>query len=187
MRHRPTMFNAVIDCRRYLDLDPGSGRSLFVGQIRSPQRRVTGELPESENGTRQIPEHSCLSDLARCVLHIFSMGWSLAWGPGTIRMRKERVWSSAIERTARPVRGAYRASPRWATFNDGIVVVCFLALVGVVVVGGLFMLLSWVTTTLPTNTRIACPQQATCEASASDGGQSVLGDDGPAREPKPTP
>ena len=102
-------------------------------------------------------------------------------------MHRERVWNAAIERTAHSVRGAHRASPHRTTFNDGIVVVCFLALVGVVVVGGLFMLLSWVTTTLPTNTRIACPQQATCEASASDGGQSVLGDDGPAREPKPTP
>ena len=102
-------------------------------------------------------------------------------------MQKERVWSSATERTARSVRGAYRASPHWATFNDGIVVVCFLALVGVVVIGGLFMLLSWITTTLPANTRIACPQQPTCEASASDGGQSILGNDGPAGELKPTP
>ena len=102
-------------------------------------------------------------------------------------MRRERVWNSATERTARPVRGAYRASPHRTTFNDGIVVVCFLALVGLVVVGGLFILLSWVTTTLPANTRIACPQQPICEASASDGGQSILGDDGPARELKPTP
>jgi hypothetical protein len=81
----------------------------------------------------------------------------------------------ATERPARPVREAYRASPHRTTFNDGIVVVCLLALVGLVVVGGLFMLLSWVTTTLPANTRIACPHQAACEASAPDETQPALG------------
>jgi hypothetical protein len=90
-------------------------------------------------------------------------------------MHRERVWNSATERTARPVHGAYRASPHRTTFNDGIVVVCFLALVGLVVVGGLFMLLSWVSTTLPANTRIACPHQPGCETSAPAETQPVLG------------
>ena len=102
-------------------------------------------------------------------------------------MRRERVWNSATDRTARPVRGAYRASPRWATFNDGIVVVCFLVLVGLVVVSGLFMLLSWVSTTLPANTTIACPHQPACEASASDETQLILGGNGRTHELKPTP
>jgi hypothetical protein len=85
-------------------------------------------------------------------------------------MHRERVWNSnsATECTARPVRGAYRATPHRTTFNDGIVVVCFLALVGLVVVGGLFVLLSWVSTALPANTRIACPHQPGCETSAPD-------------------
>jgi len=102
-------------------------------------------------------------------------------------MSRERVWNSATERTARPVRGAYRASPRWATFNDGIVVVCFLALVGLVVVSSLFMLVSWVSTTLPASTTIACPQQPACEASAPDEAQLIFGGDGRSRELKPTP
>ena len=108
-------------------------------------------------------------------------------GPGSFQMQGERVWNSAIERTARHVRGAYRASPHGTTFNDGIVVVCFLALVGLVVVGGLFMLLSWVTTTLPTNARVACPHGPACEAAAPGETQSDLGDDGRTRELKPTP
>jgi hypothetical protein len=91
-------------------------------------------------------------------------------------MHRERVWGSATERTARPVGGAYRGSPHRTTLNDGIVVVCFLALVGLVVVGGLFMLLSWVTTTLPANARIACPHQPGCETSAPDETQPALGD-----------
>jgi hypothetical protein len=115
------------------------------------------------------------------------MGSSLAWGPGSFQMHRERVWNSATERTVRPVRGAYRASPHWTKFNDGIVVVCFLALVGLVVVGGLFMLLSWVTTTLPTNTRIACPYGPACETSAPDETQLDLGDGGRTGELKPAP
>jgi hypothetical protein len=100
-------------------------------------------------------------------------------------MHRERVWNSATERSARPVRGAYRASPRWTTFNDGIVVVCFLALVGLVVVGGLFILLSWVTATLPANTRIPCTHQPGCETSAPDETQPALGRP-PAQELTPT-
>jgi len=136
---------------------------------------LPGELPESENGTRPIAGLSCRSDLARYLLHICCMGSSLAWGPGTFQMHRERVWNSPTERTARPVRGAHRASPHRTTFNDGIVVVCFVALLGVVVVGGLFMLLSWVTTTVPANTRIACPHQPACEASVPDATQPALG------------
>ena len=89
-------------------------------------------------------------------------------------MHRDGVWNSATERTARPVR-ANRASPHWTTFNDGIVVVSLLALVGLVVVGGLLMLLSGVTTTLPANTRIACPHQPACEASAPDETEPAFG------------
>ena len=83
-------------------------------------------------------------------------------------MHREHVWTSATERTADSVRGAHRASPHRTTFNDGFVAVCFLALFGLVVIGGLFVLLSWVTTPLPGSTRIACPHQPGCETSAPD-------------------
>ena len=62
-----------------------------------------------------------------------------------------------------------------------------LALVGLVVASGLFMLLSWASTTLPANTTIACPQQPGCEASTPDETQLILGGDGRIRELKPTP
>ena len=117
------------------------------------------------------------------MLRIAGMGSSLTWGPGTFQMQRERVWNSATERTARSDRGAHRASPHRTTFNDGIVVICLLGLVGVAVVGGLFMLLSWVSTTVPANTRTACPRQPACEASASEETQPAFGD---ARAPEPT-
>ena len=162
-------------------------RLRLSGKNASRDAVFLGEVPERESGIRPIPGSCCRSDLARHVLRIFCMGSSLAWGPGSFQMLRERMWNSATERTARPVRGAYRASPHRATFNDGVVVVCFLALVGLVVVGGLFMLLSWVTTTLPTNARIACPRGPACETSAPDETQLFLGDDGQTREPKPIP
>ena len=102
-------------------------------------------------------------------------------------MHRERVWNSVTDRAVRLDHGAHRTSPRRTTFNDGVVVVCLLALVGVVVFGGLLMLLSWVTTTLPVNARIACPHLPDCVAQAPDGTQSVLGGDARAHEPKLTP
>jgi hypothetical protein len=102
-------------------------------------------------------------------------------------MHRERVWTSVTDRAVRLDHGAHRTSPRRTTFNDGVVVVCFLALVGLVVLGGLLMLLSWITTTLPVNARIACPDLPACVAPAPDGTQSIPGDDARAHEPKLTP
>lgn len=100
-------------------------------------------------------------------------------------MQRERVWNSGTDRAGRLDRGAHRASPRRTTFDDGIVVVCVLALVGLVLLGGLLMLLSWITTTLPVNARIACPHLPACEAWAPDGTPSVLGDEARVHEPTP--
>ena len=101
-------------------------------------------------------------------------------------MHRERVWNSVSDRAVRLDHGAHRASPRQKSFDDGVIVVCFLALVGLVVLGGLLMLLSWVTTTLPVNARIACPHLPACVVPAPDGTPSVLEDDARAHEPKLT-
>ena len=106
---------------------------------------------------------------------------------GTFQIHKERVQKSAAVHTVRVDRGAYRAGSRGASFNDWIPVVCFLALVGVVVVGGLLMLFSWVTTTLPGRVGTACPPPTDCVAPELVETQSVLGDDARSYEPKPTP
>jgi hypothetical protein len=48
------------------------------------------------------------------------------------------------------------------------VAVCFLALVGVVVLGGFLMLFSWFTATRPTDPAMACHTAQGCGISAAD-------------------
>ncbi len=115
------------------------------------------------------------------------MGSSLASGSGIFRRHRESVRNSGAVHVDHVDRRAYRTSSRRTSFNDWIPVVCFLALVGVVVIGGLLMLFSWVTARFPASARMACPQLSGCVVPAPDGVQSVLGDDTRANEPKLTP
>jgi hypothetical protein len=114
----------------------------------------------------------------------YGMGASLASGSGTFQIRRERAQKSAAVHTVRVDSGAYSASSRWASFNDWIPVVCFLALVGAVVLGGLLMLFSLVTTTLPARAGTECllPE---CVAPAPV--ETLFGDDARAYEPQLTP
>jgi hypothetical protein len=66
---------------------------------------------------------------------------------------------------------------RRITFNDGIVGACFLVLVGLVVLGSLLMLLSWVTATLPPSMLRSCPEFDVCGPPALDGNESLSVDD----------
>jgi hypothetical protein len=66
---------------------------------------------------------------------------------------------------------------RRINFNDGIVCVCFLVLVGLVVLGSLLMLLSWVTATLPPSMLRSCPEVDVCGPPALDGNESSSADD----------
>jgi hypothetical protein len=66
---------------------------------------------------------------------------------------------------------------RRITFNDGIVSVCFLVLIGLVVLGSLLMLLSWVTATLPPSMLRSCPEVDVCGPPALDGNESLSVDD----------
>jgi hypothetical protein len=66
--------------------------------------------------------------------------------------------------------------------DDVIVAVCFLALIGLVLIGGPLMILSRVAATLPVSPRIACPEFYDCLAAEPDGNEAVLVDhliDGP--------
>lgn len=77
--------------------------------------------------------------------------------PTVMSMQREQTWNLVLRGSARVVRGVDRAGSSRATFNESVVAVCFLVLVGVVMVGALLMLFSWVTTTLPTSPTVACP------------------------------
>jgi hypothetical protein len=73
--------------------------------------------------------------------------------------------------------GSDRVGRRRINFNDGIVCVCFLVLVGLVVLGSLLMLLSWVTATLPPSMLRSCPEFDVCGPPALDGNESLSADD----------
>jgi hypothetical protein len=99
-----------------------------------------------------------------------------------LSMQRDRVWDSATRRVrAVPSPDGSRGKRR-TSFDEVFVVVCFLALIAVVVLGGAVMLLSWVTATLPVSSRIACPELNGC-VWGSDENEAVLVDDHPTDGP----
>jgi hypothetical protein len=90
-----------------------------------------------------------------------------------LRMQRDGVWNSAtrrVEVVARPD----RPSKSRISLDDVVVVVCFLSLIGIVVICGAVMLLSWVAVTLPVSARIACPKFDGCVSPSPDENQRVL-------------
>jgi hypothetical protein len=61
--------------------------------------------------------------------------------------------------------------------DDGILLVCLFVLVGLVVLGGVLILLSWVTATLPPSMLTSCPEFDRCVAPAPDGNEPLWVDD----------
>ena len=91
-------------------------------------------------------------------------------------MERDRAWDSAT-RAAREVPRPDGAGKRRTTFDGIAVVVCFLVLIGIVVLGGALMLLAWITATVPLSPRIACSEVDHCATTASDKNEAVLVDD----------
>ena len=91
-------------------------------------------------------------------------------------MQRDRAWNSAA-RGAREVAGPDGVVKRRTSFDDIAVVICFLALIGIVVLGGALMLLSWIAATVPVSPRIACSELDGCAVTASDNNGAVLVDD----------
>ena len=84
-------------------------------------------------------------------------------------MHRGRTWVWATRPSQRAGRGSAGIGSRPATLDDAAVAVCFLALVGVVVLGGLLMLFSWVTAGLPPSALTACPGIDGCVTPAPAG------------------
>jgi hypothetical protein len=105
----------------------------------------------------------------------------------TTGLQRERVLQSATRSSIRVVRGSDDRGCRPATVDDVVPAVCFLALVGVVVLGGLLMLFSWVTTALPTRSVIACHEFDGCAISSPDEDQRVWPIEPQTQEPTRIP
>jgi hypothetical protein len=79
-----------------------------------------------------------------------------------LRLQRDRVGRSATRR-GQVVPRSDGAGNRRISFDDLVVVLCFLALIGTVIVGGVVMLLAWVAATLPASPpRVACPEFDGC-------------------------
>lgn len=102
-------------------------------------------------------------------------------------MQIERVWNTVTRRAMPEVRGSDGMGHRRRAFDDGALIVCFLLLVGVVVLGGLLSLFYWVAATLPVGLVIACPEFDGCQAPGSAENQAVWVDDARIDGPAITP
>jgi hypothetical protein len=94
-------------------------------------------------------------------------------------------WSTGTRRGAdrRPQVAPFRA----AIFDDVVLPVCFLALVGIVLVGGLLGLLSWVSAGIPPAPQLACSDVVSCApAAAMVGDPGTWGDVAGFAEPTET-
>ena len=85
---------------------------------------------------------------------------------GSWIMHRGRTWVWAARPSPRAGRGSAGTGSRPATLDDAVIAVCFLALVGVVVFGGLLMLFFWVSAELPPSVLTTCPGMDSCVAPA---------------------
>ncbi len=99
----------------------------------------------------------------------------------------ERVGDAVTHRSKPVARGSADGTYRPRTFDDGVLFVCLLMLVGVVILGGLLMLFYSVAVTLPPRLIIACPEFDGCPASEPPSGQAVWMDDHLLNGPKMIP
>ena len=63
--------------------------------------------------------------------------------------QRDQVWNSLTRGRPRDAVGSGGVRRRRVAFGDGVLVVCLFAVAGLVLLGSLFMLLSWVTVTVP--------------------------------------
>src|SRR5215831_18542846 len=107
----------------------------------------------------------------------------LIWESLPFRMPKtaqiDRLWTSLTSRQ-RDAIGSGGKPRRRVAFGDGVLVVCLFAFAGLLLLGSLVMLLSWVTMTVPSRELKSCSEFERCLAPAADMNEPVSVDDPPA-------
>jgi len=97
-------------------------------------------------------------------------------------LRRDRRWDSA---TACEVtrEGSGQGYSSFDGVYDVVVVVCFLALIGLVVLGGVWIFLSQLAAVLPVSSRIACAEFDSCVVAGPDANEAVVVDEARTDEP----
>ena len=88
-------------------------------------------------------------------------------------LQRDRVGSSLTGRRLRDAVGSGSVRRRQVAFGDGVLVVCLFAVAGLVLLGSLFMLLSWATVTVPARELKSCSDFEGCVAPATDADESL--------------
>ena len=108
----------------------------------------------------------------------------LIWESLTFRMLKsaqiEQVWKPFARRRQRDAIASGGMRRRRVSFDDGIFPVCLFVLSGLILLGGLFMLLSWITVTVPARQLKSCSEFERCVAPAAEMNEPLWVDDPPA-------
>ena len=121
---------------------------------------------------------------ARLVLATPDMALWLIWESLTFRMLKsaqrELVWNPFARRRQRDDIASDGTRRRRVAFDAGILPLCLFVLSGLVLLGGLFMLLWWVTVSVPATGLKSCSELERCVDRAADGNESSWQDDPPA-------
>jgi len=155
------------------------------GPLRGPEMPhrpgVPGRMPEPRMLRSSLSlDFSGRQQLARYMPTGHSMASRLPGGHASqatvLSMQRDRVGDWATRR-GRAVPGPDGSRKRRISFDDVVVVLCFLALIGIVVVGGVVMLLAWVAASLPASPRIACPEFDGCEVPGPDDNPALLVDE----------
>jgi len=88
-------------------------------------------------------------------------------------LQRDQVWNSLTRRRLRDAAGSGGVRRRQVAFGDGVLVVCLFAVAGLVLLGSLFMLLSWATVTVPARELKSCSDFEGCVAPATDADESL--------------
>lgn len=104
-----------------------------------------------------------------------------------LRTGQDRTRDRPSRPSVQVARGAVGSGARRTTIDDVSLVACFLALIGVLVLGGLLALFSWMTSALPTTPTVACTAPDPCVLTVPADIQFVRPDDSRLAPPERTP
>jgi hypothetical protein len=101
-------------------------------------------------------------------------------------LQRDQVGNSLTHRRQRDAFGSGGVRPRRVAFGDEVLGVFLFVVAGLILLGGLLMLLSWVSVTFPARDLRSCSDFEGCVAPATDADESLWAEDPMADRPKIT-
>ena len=92
-------------------------------------------------------------------------------------LQRDQIANSLTRRRPRDAVGSGGVRRRRVAYGEGVLVVCLFVVAGLILLASLFMLLSWVTVTVPARESKSCSDFERCLAPATDANESLWADD----------